>query len=152
VPVVYHNRSRQPDVAYPYYDSLIAMARDVDILVVVTPGGADTKHLVNAEILKALGANGILINIARGSVVDEAALIKALRERTIFSAGLDVFAEEPNVPKELLDMEHVALWPHIGSGSIHTRDAMGQLVVDNLRDWFAGKGPRTPVRETPYHG
>jgi lactate dehydrogenase-like 2-hydroxyacid dehydrogenase len=106
--------------------------------------------MINAEVLKALGANGILINIARGSVVDEPALIEALKTKTIYSAGLDVYADEPRVPKELIEMEHVVLLPHVASGSHHTRRAMGQLVVDNLKNWFAGKGPLTPVAETPW--
>jgi len=125
------------------------MARDADVLVVITPGGAATRNLVNADVLEALGPNGILINMSRGSVVDEPALIKALQERKILSAGLDVFAKEPHVPKELIEMEHVVLFPHVGSASIHTRRAMEQLVVDNLIAWAAGKSPITPVPETP---
>jgi lactate dehydrogenase-like 2-hydroxyacid dehydrogenase len=120
------------------------------VLVVITPGGAGTRHMVNAEVLKALGPNGILINVARGSVVDERALIAALREGTILSAGLDVFEDEPRVPQELIDIEHVVLLPHVGSASVHTRNAMGQLVVDNLVAWFEGRGPLTPVAETPW--
>jgi lactate dehydrogenase-like 2-hydroxyacid dehydrogenase len=108
--------------------------------------------MVNADVLRALGPNGILINVARGSVVDEPALIEALRSRTILSAGLDVFAQEPKVPQELIDMDHVVLLPHVGSGSVHTRDAMGKLVADNLLSWFAGRGPLTPVTETPWRG
>ncbi|HEY0438489.1 MAG TPA: NAD(P)-dependent oxidoreductase, partial [Xanthobacteraceae bacterium] len=92
----------------------------------------------------------ILINMARGSVVDEAALIKALQEKRILTAGLDVFANEPNVPKELIEMEHIVLFPHLGSSSQHTRRAMEQLVVDNLLAWNAGKAPLTPVAETPW--
>jgi lactate dehydrogenase-like 2-hydroxyacid dehydrogenase len=152
VPVVYHSRSPQADVAYKYYPNLVDMARDVDVLLVITPGGAATRNLINAEVLKALGPNGILINMARGSVVDEPALIKALQDKTILSAGLDVFVNEPEVPQELIDMEHVVLFPHLGSGSVHTRRAMDMLVVDNLVSWFSGKGPLTPVAETPYKG
>jgi lactate dehydrogenase-like 2-hydroxyacid dehydrogenase len=150
VPVVYHSRRAQPDVAYRHYPSLIEMARDVDVLLLITPGGASTQHLVDAKVLEALGPNGILINMARGSVVDEKALIEALRERKILSAGLDVFAREPHVPQELLDMDHVVLLPHVGSSSVHTRRAMEQLVVDNLLAWNAGKAPLTPVPETPW--
>ncbi len=150
VPVVYFGRNRQEGVPYRYYADLIAMARDVDILIVVTPGGPATRHLIDAAVLEALGPNGILINVARGSVVDEAALIHALREKTILSAGLDVFADEPRVPKELIGMENVVLLPHIGSASVYTRQAMGRLVVDNLLSWAAGKGPLTPVPETPW--
>lgn len=150
--VVYHNRRPQPDVPYLYYPSLVDLAEACDILVVVTPGGSDTRHLVGRDVLAALGPNGILINIARGSVVDEDALIQALRDRAILAAGLDVFADEPRVPQALIDMDHVVLLPHVGSASQHTRDAMGQLVVDNLLSWAAGKGPLTPVPETPWHG
>jgi lactate dehydrogenase-like 2-hydroxyacid dehydrogenase len=150
VPVVYHGRGKQADVPYRYYASLNEMARDVDVLIVVTPGGAGTKNLVNAEVLRSLGPNGILINVSRGSVVDEPALIQALRDKTILSAGLDVFVDEPRVPAELIAMDHVVLLPHVGSASVHTRNAMGQLVVDNLTSWFSGKGPKSPVRETPW--
>ncbi|MGE3992842.1 2-hydroxyacid dehydrogenase [Pseudorhodoplanes sp.] len=150
VPVVYHSRNPQAGVSYKYYPKLIDMARDVDTLMVIVPGGAATKNLIDAEVLKALGPNGILINMARGSVVDEPALIKALKERTIMSAGLDVFVNEPQVPPELIEMDHVVLFPHLGSGSVATRRAMDQLVVDNLKSWFSGKGPLTPVPETPY--
>jgi lactate dehydrogenase-like 2-hydroxyacid dehydrogenase len=148
--IAYHGRRRQDDVAYRYYGSLVEMARAVDILMVVTPGGADTHRIVDAEVLKALGPHGVLINVARGTVVDEPALIQALKDRTIMAAGLDVFEDEPRVPPELMAMEHVVLLPHVGSASVHTRNAMGQLVVDNLRAWFEGKGPLTPVAETPW--
>ena len=148
VPVVYHSRNQQ-DVAYKYYPKLLDMARDVDTLMVIVPGGAATANMINADVLKALGPNGILINMARGSVVDEPALIAALKNRTIYSAGLDVFAKEPNVPKELLEMDHVVLFPHLGSSTEVTRAAMDQLVVDNILAWAAGKPPLTPVPETP---
>jgi lactate dehydrogenase-like 2-hydroxyacid dehydrogenase len=124
------------------------MARDVDVLMVVTPGGPATKNLIGAKVLEALGPDGILINMSRGSVVDEPALIAALKAGRILSAGLDVFANEPRVPAELMAMENVVLFPHVGSASVHTRDAMGQLVVDNLLSWAAGKGPLTPVPES----
>lgn len=149
VPVVYFGRNRQPDVPYRYYSDLIAMARDVNVLMVVTPGGPETTNLVNAAVLDALGPDGILINVARGSVVDEAALIKALKEKRIKSAGLDVFVHEPKVPQELIAMDHIMLFPHLGSASVYTRQKMGQLVVDNLLAWAAGKPPLTPVPETP---
>jgi lactate dehydrogenase-like 2-hydroxyacid dehydrogenase len=149
VPVVYHTRRPASDVAYKHYPNLVEMARDVDLIIVITPGGAATKNLVNAEVLDALGPNGILINVARGTVVDEAALIKALRDKKILSAGLDVFAQEPKVPQELIDMENVVLLPHVGSASVATRRAMDTLVADNIISWFSGKGPLTPVPETP---
>ena len=150
VRVVYHSRNPQKGVSYKHYPDLIAMAKDVDTLIVIVPGGASTKNMINADVLKALGPRGVLINIARGSVVDEPALIKALQDKTIMSAGLDVFAEEPKVPAELMAMENVVLLPHVGSASHHTRRAMGQLVVDNLVAWKDGKAPLTPVPETPY--
>ncbi len=150
--IVYHGRREQEDVPYRYYANVLDMARDVDTLMIVIPGGDETKHLVNAEVLEALGPNGVLINVARGTVVDERALIDALRSKTILTAGLDVFEDEPRVPQELIDMDHVVLLPHVGSASVHTRNAMGQLVVDNLVAWFSGKGPLTPVAETPWTG
>jgi lactate dehydrogenase-like 2-hydroxyacid dehydrogenase len=150
LPVAYHGRNAQPGVPYRHYPDLIEMARDVDVLIVITPGGAATRHLINAKVLEALGPNGIFINVSRGSVVDQDALIAALKERKILSAGLDVYANEPNVPPELLAMDNVVLFPHVGSGSVPTRDAMNQLVIDNLIAWAAGKRPLTPVPETPW--
>jgi len=150
VPVVYHSRKPQDGVSYKYYPKLIDMARDVDTLMVIVPGGAATKDMINKDVLQALGPRGILINMARGSVVDEPALIEALKNRTIYSAGLDVFAKEPDVPKDLLEMDHVVLFPHLGSSTEVTRAAMDQLVVDNVLAWAAGKPPLTPVPETPY--
>ena len=150
VPVVYHSRRPAAGVSYRHYPKLIDMARDVDVLRVITPGGAETENLINAEVLAALGPNGILINMARGSVVDEAALIKALQDKTILSAGLDVYAREPEVPAELIAMDHVVLFPHLGSASVATREKMDQLVVDNVLAWAAGKPPLTPVAETPW--
>jgi lactate dehydrogenase-like 2-hydroxyacid dehydrogenase len=150
VPVVYHSRRPAAGVPYRHYPKLIDMARDVDVLMVITPGGAETKNLINTQVLEALGPDGILINMSRGSVVDEPALIKALQQKTILSAGLDVFAREPEVPAELIAMDHVVLFPHLGSASVATRDKMDQLVVDNLLAWAAGKPPLTPVAETPW--
>jgi lactate dehydrogenase-like 2-hydroxyacid dehydrogenase len=150
VPVVYYTRHARPDVSYRHYRDLVAMARDVDTLVLIVPGGPETHNLINAEVLRALGPEGILINVARGSVVDEPALVKALQDRTIYAAGLDVYAQEPVVPDELIAMEHVVLLPHVASASVHTRDKMDQLVVDNLLAWFAGRAPLTPVPETPW--
>lgn len=150
VPVVYHSRNPQQGVTYKYYPKLLDMARDVDTLMLIVPGGAATKNMINADVLKALGPNGIVINMARGSVIDEPALIEALKSKTIMSAGLDVFVNEPHVPAELMAMENVVLLPHLGSASVHTRRAMDQLVVDNLLAWIAGKPPLTPVPETPW--
>ena len=148
VPVVYHTRRPLADVAYRHYPDLLDMARAVDVLLVIVPGGAQTQNIINREVLEALGPEGILINMARGSVVDEAALIKALQDKTILTAGLDVYANEPHVPAELIAMEHVVLFPHLGSASVHTRRQMDQLVVDNLLAWAEGKPPLTPVPET----
>ncbi|MEI9804032.1 MAG: 2-hydroxyacid dehydrogenase [Pseudolabrys sp.] len=150
VPVVYHSRNPQAGVDYKYYPKLIDMARDVDTLMVIVPGGAATRNMINAEVLKALGPQGIVINMARGSVVDEQALIAALKDRTIYSAGLDVFAKEPEVPKELIAMDNIVMFPHLGSSTEVTRAAMDQLVVDNILAWADGKPPLTPVPETPY--
>jgi len=150
VPVVYHTRKPRRDVSYLHCPSLIEMARAVDILMVIVPGGPGTQNLINAEVLEALGPEGILINMARGSVVDEPALIKALQDKRIMAAGLDVFAKEPEVPQELIAMENVVLFPHLGSASVYTREKMDQLVVDNIAAWAAGKPPLTPVAETPW--
>jgi lactate dehydrogenase-like 2-hydroxyacid dehydrogenase len=150
VPVVYHARQPRPHLRYRHYPKLIDMARDVDTLMVIVPGGPATANMINAEVLNALGPNGILINMARGSVVDEPALIKALADKRIMAAGLDVFAKEPDVPRELIAMGNVVLFPHVGSASVHTRDQMDQLVVDNIAAWAAGKPPLTPVAETPF--
>ncbi len=152
VPVVYHTRKPRRDVNYLHCPNLIEMARTVDILMIIVPGGPGTANLVNAEVLDALGPEGILINMARGSVVDEPALIKALQEKRIMAAGLDVFAKEPNVPAELMAMDNVVLLPHLGSASVYTRDKMDQLIVDNIAAWAAGKPPLTPVAETPFKG
>jgi lactate dehydrogenase-like 2-hydroxyacid dehydrogenase len=150
VPVVYHSRRPAAGVSYRHYPKLLDMARDATVLLVITPGGAETKNLINAEVLKALGPDGILINMARGSVVDEEALIQALKDKVILSAGLDVYLREPEVPAELIAMDNVVLFPHLGSGSVYTRTQMDQLVVDNLLAWAAGKPPLTPVPETPW--
>ena len=152
VPVAYHSRKPAAGVSYQHYPDLIEMAKAVDTLMVIVPGGASTNKMINAEVFKALGPRGVLINVARGSVVDEPALVQALKSGTILAAGLDVFAAEPNVPDELKTMQNVVLLPHIGSASVVTRNAMDQLVVDNLKSWFAGKAPLTPVAETPFKG
>src|SRR5262249_49482551 len=114
VPIAYHSRRPAADVPYRYYPQLLDMARDVDTLVVITPGGASTRHLIDAAVLESLGPRGILINMSRGSVVDDAALIAALKERRIHSAGLDVFLREPEVPQAYLEMDHIVLFPHLG--------------------------------------
>jgi lactate dehydrogenase-like 2-hydroxyacid dehydrogenase len=152
VPLSYFGRSRQPGVSYRHYSDLVALARDVDTLIVVTPGGPATLNLINAAVLEALGPRGILVNVSRGSVVDEAALIDALKKRTILAAGLDVFAGEPSINPALLELDNLTMFPHVGSASVHTRNAMGQLVVDNLGAFAEGRPPKTPVAETPFKG
>jgi lactate dehydrogenase-like 2-hydroxyacid dehydrogenase len=150
VPVVYHTRQPRRELPYRHYPNLVGMARDVDILLVIVPGGVGTRNMINAEVLDALGPDGILINMARGSVVDEPVLIKALKEKRIMSAGLDVYAKEPDVPQDLIAMENVVLFPHLGSASVFTRERMDQLIVDNILAWAADKPPLTPVAETPW--
>jgi lactate dehydrogenase-like 2-hydroxyacid dehydrogenase len=141
----YHNRSRRGDVDLPYFATPIELARWADVLVLACPGGAATHHLVTAEVLEALGPESWLINIARGSVVDETALVQALETGRIKGAGLDVFADEPRVPEALLAMENVVLQPHNASATEETRDAMAALVVANLAAHFAGRELVTPV-------
>jgi len=150
VPLVYHSRNPAAGVSYQHYPNLIEMAKAVDTMIAITPGGASTAKMINAEVLKALGPRGVFINVARGSVVDEEALIAALKDGTIMAAGLDVFAHEPNVPEAFWTMDNVVLLPHIASASVATRNAMDQLVVDNLLNWFSGKPALTPVPETPF--
>lgn len=129
--IVYHTRSKK-DVPYAYYDNLTDMARDADVLICITPGGPATNKLVNADVLEALGPEGMLINVSRGSVVDEDALVEALGTGKLGMAGLDVFVEEPKIPDALKTMENVILLPHVGSATLETRAAMGGLTVDNL--------------------
>ncbi|HSI41681.1 MAG TPA: 2-hydroxyacid dehydrogenase [Xanthobacteraceae bacterium] len=149
-PIVYHSRRPAPDVPYRHYGDLLQMAWEVDALIVIVPGGAQTRHIINEEVLAALGPNGVLVNVARGSVVDEEALIRALAGGAIAAAGLDVFEAEPHVPEALRALDNVVLLPHIASATHLTRNAMGQLVVDNLRAWAGGQPLLTPVPETPW--
>lgn len=145
--ISYTTRNRKPDSAYTYYPNAEALAAQVDFLVAITPGGAGTKGLVNAAVLKALGPRGYLVNVARGTVVDTAALVDALKNNVIAGAGLDVFENEPNVPQELLSMDNVVLTPHMASATVETRGAMAQLAVDNLKAHFGGKPLLSPVPE-----
>jgi len=137
--IAYYNRNQRRDVppAYHYYNSLVALAENSDFLIVVVPGGAQTRHLINDDILNALGPKGYLINVSRGSVVEETALIRALEEKRIAGAGLDVFEHEPTVPLALRRMENVVLLPHLASGTEETRQAMADLVINNLDSWFS---------------
>jgi lactate dehydrogenase-like 2-hydroxyacid dehydrogenase len=148
LPIAYHNRRKVEDLPYEYHATLKGLAEAVDTLICIAPGGAATEKAINGEVLSALGSNGVLVNIGRGSAVDETALAAALKSGTIAAAGLDVFAEEPNVPQALLDAPNASLLPHVGSASEHTRRAMADLCVDNLVSWFAERRPLTPVPET----
>jgi lactate dehydrogenase-like 2-hydroxyacid dehydrogenase len=129
--ILYHSRTKK-DLPYTYYDDLTAMARDCDVLICITPGGPSTHKIVNAEVIEALGPTGTLINVSRGSVVDEAAMIAALQNGKLGWAGLDVFEGEPKVPQALRDLPNTVLLPHVGSATAQTRAAMGRLAVDNL--------------------
>ena len=142
--IAYHGRRQQP-VEHAYCPNLLELAEVSDFLIVACPGGAETRHAVNAEVLAALGPRGTLINIARGSVVDEAALVRALEAGVIRAAGLDVFEHEPQVPEALLASSRVVLLPHVGSGTHETRAAMAGLVVENLAAHFGGRPLPTPV-------
>ena len=148
LPIAYHNRRQVEGLSYEYHATLKGLAEAVDTLICVAPGGAATEKAINAEILSALGPDGVFVNIGRGSTVDEAALATALANGTIAAAGLDVFANEPNVPRALLDAPNTSLVPHVGSASHHTRRAMADLCVDNLISWFGERRPLTPVPET----
>jgi lactate dehydrogenase-like 2-hydroxyacid dehydrogenase len=148
--IAYHGRHKQDGVAYPYYPTPLALAEACDILMVAAPGGPETRHVVDARVLAALGPDGVLVNIARGSLVDEAALIAALSDGVILAAGLDVYEREPSVPAGLIALDNAVLLPHVGSATRHTRMAMANLVVDNLLSWVDGKGPLTPTPETPW--
>jgi lactate dehydrogenase-like 2-hydroxyacid dehydrogenase len=134
----YHNRS-QKDVPYPYDPDPATLAKNSDVLMVVTPGGPETQRLVNEKVLQALGPEGYLVNIARGSVVDEPVLLRYLQEKKIAGAGLDVYADEPRVPPEFFTLDNAVLFPHVASATVETRKAMGDLQVENLRRHFAGK-------------
>lgn len=148
--IAYHGRQKQDGVAYPYYATPLALAEACDILMVAAPGGPETRHVVDARVLAALSPNGVLVNIARGSLVDERALIAALSDGVILAAGLDVYEQEPSVPAELMALDNAVLLPHVGSATGQTRAAMANLVVDNLLSWIDGEGPLTPTPETPW--
>lgn len=143
--ILYHNRREAADAPYRYVADAIDLARQSDALIVATSGGPEAARLVDAAMLDALGPQGVIVNISRGSVIDEDALVAALAERRIAGAGLDVFAHEPHVPQALLGMDHVVLQPHQGSATVHTRQAMADLVLANLDAWFAGAPLLTPV-------
>ncbi|MFK0206601.1 2-hydroxyacid dehydrogenase [Agrobacterium sp. NPDC090283] len=142
--ISYTARNRR-DVAYDYYDSIEALAANCDVLIIAAAATAETRHIVNADVLKALGPQGVLVNVARGSLVDEKALVEALSSGAIGGAALDVFEDEPRVPEALFAFDNVTLAPHVGSGTHQTRRAMADLVIANLDAHFAGKELPTPV-------
>jgi hydroxypyruvate reductase len=145
--IAYTARSEKPDSGFTFFPSTIELAAHVDFLVAITPGGAGTRHLINAQVLQALGPRGFLINVARGSVVDESALIEALQQGTIAGAGLDVFADEPQVPEALWRLNNVVLTPHMASATTETRQAMADLAFANMQAGISGQPLRTPVPE-----
>ncbi|WP_337183673.1 2-hydroxyacid dehydrogenase [Shinella sp.] len=150
IEIAYHTRRPHEGVPYAYHPSLTALAEAVDILIAIVPKTPETHRTIDAAILRALGPNGVLINVGRGWTVDEAALAAALEDGVIAAAGLDVFYDEPNVPQALLAQPNATLLPHVASASVVTRDAMADLVVDNLFSWFGRGAALTPVPETPF--
>jgi lactate dehydrogenase-like 2-hydroxyacid dehydrogenase len=149
MPIAYHNRKPRTDVPYWYYPNLVDMARDVDILMVATPGGEGTHHIVTAEVIKALGPKGLIVNIARGSIIDELAMVKALKDGTLGGAALDVFEFEPKMPEELQKLENVVLMPHRGGGTYETWEDACDMVRDNIFAYLKTGKPLTPIPETP---
>ncbi len=145
--ISYHSRTQKPHLPYPYVDCLLTLAQQVDYLIVMTVGDASTYQLINREVINALGKKGTLINMARGSVVDQDALIDALLDGTLGAAALDVFEDEPNTPSELYDLDNVIMLPHVGSATKETRFAMGALTVDNVLNMIDNQKPSTPIPE-----
>lgn len=145
--ISYTARTEKPDSGLTFYPDAVSLAKQVDFLIVITPGGDGTRYLINAEVFKALGSKGYLINVARGSVVDQDALVDALANGTIAGAGLDVFANEPHVPEALWTMKNVVLTPHMASATVQTRQAMADLAFANLQAGVMGKPLLTPVPE-----
>ncbi len=143
--IAYHGRRPQGDVSYRYYDDPVELARAVKVLVIAVPGRSETRGLVGKAVIDALGPKGYLVNVSRGTVVDEGYLVEALTHGRLAGAGLDVFADEPRVPPALFALDNVVLNPHAGSGTQHTRDALGQFVADNLAAYFAGRPLVSPV-------
>ncbi len=143
--IAYTKRTRDTEAPYPYRASPVELARAVDVLIAILPGGESTRGIISAPVLEALGPDGLFVNVARGSVVDEPALVAALASGKLGAAGLDVFVDEPNVPPALLGMENVVLTPHIGSATLQTRQAMADLAFANLQAHFAGEKLPTPI-------
>lgn len=150
IEIAYHTRRPRADVPYAHYPSLIELAEAVDILIAIVPKTAETHRTIDAHVLQALGSGGVLINVGRGWTVDEDALAAALKDGVIAAAGLDVFYDEPHVPQALLDVPNASLLPHVASASVATRNAMADLVADNLIGWFKDGRAMTPVPETPF--
>ncbi|MCY1246444.1 2-ketogluconate reductase [compost metagenome] len=148
--IAYHTRSPREGLPYAYHPTLVGLAAAVDTLIVIVPGTEATRRTVDAQVLAALGSNGVLINVGRGSTVDEPALIAALQSGVIAGAGLDVFENEPQVPDALMALPNVSLLPHVASASVVTRNAMADLVVGNIEAWFEAGRALTPVPETPF--
>ena len=144
--ILYHGRSKK-DVPYEYFPSLIEMAKEAEAMICITTGGPDTRHLVNREVIEALGPQGVLINVSRGSVVDEPAMIECLKNGKLGWAGLDVFENEPVIPKQLRELKNTVLIPHIGSATVETRAAMGKLAVDNLLQYLIDETVISPIPE-----
>ena len=143
--LAYQGPNRKADLSWPYFADPVALARESDVIIAALPGGENTRGIVSRAVLEALGPKGYFVNIARGSVVDEPALLDALQQKKIAGAGLDVFVDEPRVPEAFFALENVVLQPHVASATHPTRKAMGQLVIDNLAAHFAGKPLLTPV-------
>ena len=152
VKISYHTRSPKAGIAYDYYPSLKALATAVDTLICIVPKTPETRQTVNKDILEALGSNGVMINVGRGWTVHEDDLADALERKVIAGAGLDVFEVEPCLPERLMAFDNVSLLPHVASASVATRNAMADLVADNLISWFEQGKPVTPVPETPFKG
>jgi lactate dehydrogenase-like 2-hydroxyacid dehydrogenase len=148
--VCYAGRRRQEGVAYPYFASAEELAKNCDILLSVLPGGDSTRAQVDTAVFDALGPKGYFINIGRGTSVDEPALVAALKEGRIAGAGLDVFANEPSVPADLVAMENVVLLPHVGGATDHVMMVVAARLIENVRSFAAGQGPLDPVAETPW--
>ena len=136
--ISYHSRNKK-DVKYKFYNDLNELAKEVDTLCVITPGGKETEKLINKDVLNNLGKSGVLINVARGTVIDQHELINCLENKLILAAGLDVYTNEPHIPEKLMKLQNTVLLPHIASGTVETRNAMGQLVFDNIKNYFEGK-------------
>jgi len=147
MPIGYHNRKPRGDVPYRYFDSVLELARWADVIVTATPGGGGTRHIVDARVLEALGPEGVVVNIARGSIIDEAALLAALKARTIAGAGLDVFVEEPKMDPGFHTLDNAVLTPHIAGSTAETWRDCEDMVLENLRRHFAGEKPLTPIPE-----